>query len=98
MCEMRADIRASGAVEVASTFHVTRTNFPPLLGLYPVPVSPEVELKATHLLTNESNLYYGWKIGDASASHAGIPPSESSVSQSRKHARIFFFLNVLQSV
>lgn len=42
MYEMRADIRASGAGEVASTFHVTRMNFPPLLGLYPVRVSLEV--------------------------------------------------------
>ena len=71
MCEMRADIRASGAGEAASTFHVTKTNFPPLLGLYLAPVISEVHSKETHLLTDESNLYHDWKIGVASVSHAG---------------------------
>lgn len=100
MCEMRADIRASGAGEVASTFHVTRTNFPPLLDLYPVPVSLEVESKETHLLTDESNLYHGWKIGVASASHAGkgTPYHHRRVWFRSRVNMLIFFPDILQSV
>jgi len=91
---MRADIRASGVGEAASTFHVTKTTFPPLLGLYPVPVSPEVESKGAHLLTDKLNLYHGWKIGVASASHAGKGTSNHHRRvwfRSRENMLIFFF-------
>lgn len=70
MCEMRSDIRASGAGEVASTFHVTRTNLSLSLGLHPLPVL-EAESKEAHLSTDRSNLYHGWKIGVESVSGAG---------------------------
>ena len=83
MCEIRADIRASGAGEVASTFHETKTNFPALLELYPVLVHLDVGSKETHLLTDESNLYHGWKIGVASASPAGK-------GTSYHHRRVWF--------
>lgn len=71
MCEMRAEMRASGDGEVASTFHVTRTRLSLVVALGSVGGIEVVESTGIHLLMDESNLCHGWKVGVASVWPAG---------------------------
>lgn len=79
MCEMRAEIRASGAEEKASTFHVTRTSLDSRavsvlstlsLGRWRA-LAMSVESRGIHRVQERSNVCHDWKIGVASASSAG---------------------------
>lgn len=69
MCERRAEIRASGAEELASIFHVSRTNLDPparllyFLVLRSVLGGVEVESRGIHLSNAESKLCQDCRIG-----------------------------------
>lgn len=79
MCEIRAEMRALGSAEKASTFHVTRTSLDSRAVEVPSTSSRgsshalamSVESRGIHWVLERSNVCHDWKIGVVLASGDG---------------------------